>query len=70
VEDTGVAPVITGQKLFLDSAGGDPADEVEGSSGLVVGSRHPRSSEGLLAHHSSCALVVDVCMSQRIESGK
>lgn len=62
LNDTRIAPVRTGQKLFFDGTGGDPANKVERGSCFVVGSGHPSSSEGLLAYYGSCALVVYVCL--------
>ena len=49
--------------------GAHPADHVEHGAGLVVGAGGTGAAEGLLAHHSAGALVVDVEVALRMEQG-
>ena len=56
----GVSVVFRRNKVLLDGPGRYPAQQVDHGSGLVVGARTAGSSEGLLSHHGSGGLVVNV----------
>ena len=55
-----IAVVRGGDVGLLDTAGADPADEVEDTAGLVVGAGCASAAEGLATHHCACRLVVDI----------
>ena len=47
-------------KGLLDGTWAHPADQVQVAACLVVGSASARAAEGLLAHHGTRRLIVDV----------
>ena len=58
--EVGVAPIGWRIEGLLDHPRGDPAQQVEHRTGLVVGAGGAGPPEGLLADHSAGGLVVDV----------
>ncbi len=56
----GVAVVSGGHEGLLDDTRDDPADEVELTTGLVVGTAGTSTAEGLHTHNGAGRLVVDV----------
>ena len=55
-----VTVVGGGHEGLLDDARDDPADEVELTTGLVVGTAGTSTAEGLHTDNGTCRLVVDV----------
>jgi hypothetical protein len=55
-----ISVVFNRNQRFFHSSGADPAKQVEGRPGFVIGSRSSGTAEGLLTYDCTCGFVVEI----------
>lgn len=65
----GIAEVGNRMKVLLNRAVGAPAQQVPDAPSLVVGTRRPAATKGLLANHGPGWFVIDVKITRTVLQG-